>query len=192
MPFCPICKTEYVAGVARCADCGVPLFDELPVEQSVEYDECAHCSEQVTKESDFCIHCGVLLSDEKFHCKNHPATPAVAVCTLCRCLLCVDCKTERQGRMLCDEHKAVEISEDWAVAFQSVDYYEANIIRGKLESSGITVNPRNNTSIGFIADGFIESAIGRSILRYPVKIFVPLDQYIGALEILKEELPLTE
>jgi len=87
---------------------------------------------------------------------------------------------------------AVEVSEDWAVAFKSVDYYEANIVRGKLESAGITVNPRNNTSIGFIADGFIDSAIGRSILRYPVKVFVPLDQYLDAVDILKEELPLVE
>jgi hypothetical protein len=192
MPFCPICRTEYVAGVARCADCGVQLVDELPVEQSVEYDECAHCSEQVTKESDFCIHCGVLLSDEELRCETHTASPAFAVCIICHRLLCDECLKEKHGKMFCPEHKAVEVSEDWAVAFQSVDYYEANIVRGKLENAGITVNPRNNTSIGFIADGFIDSAIGRSILRYPVKIFVPLDQYIGALEILKEELPLTE
>ncbi len=91
--------------------------------------------------------------------------------------------------MLCEEHRKVEVSEDWAVAFQSVDYYEANIVRGKLESAGITVNPRNNASIGFIADGFIEGPIGRSILKYPVKVFVPLDQYLDAVKVVADEFP---
>jgi hypothetical protein len=30
MPFCPECRTEYVLGVARCADCGAQLVAELP------------------------------------------------------------------------------------------------------------------------------------------------------------------
>lgn len=30
--FCPQCRTEYVAGVTTCADCGVPLVDTLPAE----------------------------------------------------------------------------------------------------------------------------------------------------------------
>jgi hypothetical protein len=192
VPFCPNCRTEYVPGVTRCADCGVALVDHLPTLQAIEFDECGNCGERVTPDSDFCIHCGVLLSDEEFRCETHPGSSAVAVCIICRRLLCTECLTEKHGKMFCADHKGVEVSEDWAVAFQSVDYYEANIARGKLESAGITVNPRNNTSIGFIADGFIESAIGRSILRYPVKVFVPLDQYLDAAKILKEELPLVE
>lgn len=192
MPYCPNCQTEYVPGVTRCADCGVALVDHLPTSQAIEFDECGNCGERITPDSDFCIHCGVLLSDEEFRCETHTASRAVAVCIICRRLLCAECLKEKHGKMFCPEHKAVEVSEDWAVAFQSVDYYEANIVRGKLESAGIMVNPRNNTSIGFIADGFIESAIGRSILRYPVKVFVPLDQYLDAVNILKEELPLVE
>lgn len=192
MPFCPLCQTEYVPGITRCADCGLALVDHLPTTQAIELDECGNCGERVTPESDFCIHCGVLLSEEEFRCGTHPASPAVAVCIICNRLLCAECPKQKHGKMFCHEHMAVEVSEDWAVAFKSVDYYEANIVRGKLESAGITVNPRNNTSIGFIADGVIDSAIGRSILRYPVKVFVPLDQYLDAIEILKEELPLVE
>lgn len=30
MPFCPDCRTEYVIGAARCADCGAALVDRLP------------------------------------------------------------------------------------------------------------------------------------------------------------------
>jgi hypothetical protein len=29
--FCPNCKAEYLAGVAVCAECDVPLVDALPV-----------------------------------------------------------------------------------------------------------------------------------------------------------------
>ena len=30
MPFCPVCKYEYVEGVAKCNDCGENLVDKLP------------------------------------------------------------------------------------------------------------------------------------------------------------------
>lgn len=190
MPFCPQCKTEYMSGATRCFDCGVPLVGTLAVDEPGDYVACPRCSEQITADSDYCSHCGTLKANVHFFCETHSASSAIAVCIICRRLLCSECVNAVRGRVLCPEHKSVEVSEDWAVVFQSTDYYEANIIRGKLESAGITVNPRNNTSIGFIADGFIESAIGRTILRYPVKIFVPLDQYLIADEVLKEELPL--
>ena len=192
MPFCPQCKTEYIENILTCADCHVQLVPELPFDPLAAIAECINCSEPITEESDFCIHCGTLFSDDDLRCERHPESSAIAVCIICHRLMCTACAEPKQGRVFCEEHTRVEVSEDWAVAFQSVDYYEANIVRGKLESAGITVNPRNNTSIGFIADGFIESAIGRSILRYPVKVFVPLDQYLAAVEIVKEESPLRE
>jgi len=189
VPFCPNCKSEYVAGVARCSDCDLPLVDHLPDEQPIDVEKCENCFEPVAVGSDFCVHCGIILTADELFCEKHPASKAVAVCVICRRLMCGDCASKKEVKMLCDEHKKVEISEDWAVAFQSVDYYEANIVRGKLESAGVTVNPRNNASIGFIADGFIEGPIGRSILKYPVKVFVPLDQYLTAIEIVTEEFP---
>jgi hypothetical protein len=189
MPFCPTCKAEYREGVTQCHDCGVALVERLPEERNEDFEVCSNCSEHVTPDSDFCVHCGAMFSNDNYWCEKHPTLNAAAVCVICRRLLCHDCSVRRGVRMFCEDHKNVEISEDWVVAFQSVDYFEANIVRGKLESAGITVNPRNNTSIGFIADGFIESAIGRSILRYPVKVFVPLDQYLQAVEVIKDEFP---
>jgi hypothetical protein len=34
--ICPKCKAEYVPGIAVCADCNVPLVDNLPEESSVD------------------------------------------------------------------------------------------------------------------------------------------------------------
>ena len=28
--YCPICRTEYIAGFTHCSDCNVPLVEELP------------------------------------------------------------------------------------------------------------------------------------------------------------------
>ena len=32
MPFCSVCRYEYVEGVAKCPDCGAKLVDVLPEE----------------------------------------------------------------------------------------------------------------------------------------------------------------
>ncbi len=50
MPFCPSCKTEYIAGIAQCSDCNLALVDHLPEEQSIEYEKCANCFESVAGE----------------------------------------------------------------------------------------------------------------------------------------------
>jgi len=39
MPFCPECRSEYVAGHDSCTDCKVPLVDELPTKPEYELVE---------------------------------------------------------------------------------------------------------------------------------------------------------
>ena len=39
MPWCPKCKCEYKAGITECADCKVPLVDELPKEDFKEVQD---------------------------------------------------------------------------------------------------------------------------------------------------------
>ena len=34
MPFCPVCRYEYIPGILECADCGATLVDELPPKAS--------------------------------------------------------------------------------------------------------------------------------------------------------------
>ena len=35
MPYCPVCKYEYVEGMAKCPDCGDNLIDGLPSEEEM-------------------------------------------------------------------------------------------------------------------------------------------------------------
>ena len=37
--ICPKCKAEYVAGITVCADCNVPLVEQLPEKQGKDFRE---------------------------------------------------------------------------------------------------------------------------------------------------------
>lgn len=184
MKVCPNCKTEYEDIATVCSDCGAELVAALP--ELSPLDICDTCGREAPMDMDFCPHCGTLYAEGEFSCTNHPIAIATGVCIICQQLYCSECLVEKKNRLLCIGHRDIELREDWALIFKSADFYEAQIIRGKLESAGITTNPLNTTNPGFLADGMIESAIGRAILRYPIKIFVPIDQFLEAEEILSD------
>jgi hypothetical protein len=185
MKNCPTCNIEYDDVATQCSDCGTLLIESMS-KQEVTLDTCDNCGKEAPVDRDFCPHCGTLFADNQYSCTNHPIAVATGVCIICEQLFCDDCLTQKNKKNLCIGHREVEVREDWALAYKSVDFYEAQIIRAKLESAGITVNPTNNSNPGFMADGMIESTIGRTLLRYPIKIFVPLDEYLEACEVLDE------
>ncbi len=184
MPYCPHCKTEYKSGVKLCRDCGAALVDSLDQDLPAEAVPCAHCGGDVTPDSDFCVHCGTLLFGKKSQCETHPGRTAVAVCVLCRRLMCSNCARETGRRFFCEKHQKVEVEEDWALVFQSVNFFEASVARTKLEGDGVNVSVQNDHSIGYF--GFMDTPIGRTNLEHPVKIFVPFDQYVVAAQLLLE------
>ncbi|MDE3057488.1 MAG: hypothetical protein KGJ59_05990 [Bacteroidota bacterium] len=107
------------------------------------------------------------------------------MCVLCHRPLCSDCANKRDSRFFCNDHEKVEVEEDWALVFQSVDFFEAAIVRSKLEGYGISVSAQNEHSIAYL--GFMDTPIGRTNLEHPVKFFVPFDQYLLASQLLAED-----
>ncbi|MFA5832675.1 MAG: zinc ribbon domain-containing protein [Bacteroidota bacterium] len=187
MKFCPNCKVEYTDEALFCSDCNILLVDTLPVPAPM--NQCDNCGGEVDLDSDYCPQCGTLYAEDQYSCTNHPTGIAVGVCVVCQKLFCIECLTVKKKRHYCDEHIGIEASEGWTVIFSSHDYYEAEMIRGRLQSAGITAHSTNTTNIGVLADGFMDNALGRTIFKYPIKVFVPADQYLSAQNILAENNP---
>jgi RNA polymerase subunit RPABC4/transcription elongation factor Spt4 len=185
MQFCPNCKTEYTDEAELCADCGIPLVDKLPVAEPM--DVCDKCGADIGFDSDYCPFCGTLFAEDQYSCSNHPIAVATGVCVICQQLFCPECISVKNGKHLCRDHASIEVSEGWALVFKTADFIEAEIIRGKLENAGIPVNPRNVGNIATLADGFIDNPLGRTIFKYPVKVFVPLEKYFEAVEVVNQD-----
>ena len=184
MKFCPNCKTEYTDEAIFCSDCNILLVESLPIPEPM--NQCDNCGGEMDLDSDFCTQCGTLYAEDQYSCNNHPTGIATGVCIVCQKLFCEKCLTKKKKRFFCVEHANVEVSEGWTVVFSSHDFYEAEIVRGSLQSAGITTNAANTTNIGVLADGFMDNALGRTIFKYPIKIFVPADQFLEAQRILNE------
>jgi len=187
MQYCPNCKTEYTDEADLCADCRIPLVDKLP--EPAPMDVCDECGADIGLDSDYCPFCGALFAEAQYSCTKHPIAVATGVCVICQQLFCDECLKKKYGKFLCTEHSKIEVFEGWAVVFKTGDYIEAEIVRGKLENAGIKTNPQNTTNIAMMADGFIDNALGRTIFKYPVKVFVPTERYFDALEVINEEIP---
>jgi len=151
-----------------------------------EYRACSECGEDVTQDSDFCPHCGVLFTDEHLHCDVHEQEEATGVCVVCRRLVCARCGKKTHGRMTCEDHRKVEIVEDWARVAQSTEILDAELIRSLLVSNDFHVQVQNFNSIGYAWDGGGDSPVSRSNINKPAKVFVPLPEYMDAMRTIRE------
>jgi hypothetical protein len=88
------------------------------------------------------------------------------------------------GRTFCQAHRKVAVQEDWAEVFRSTEVADAELIKSLLESTGHKVLGQNFNSIGFIWDGGGDSPISRSNINKPAKVFVPIPEYLQAMEIV--------
>jgi len=90
------------------------------------------------------------------------------------------------GRVLCREHVAVPIEQDFALVYSASDINDAELARAVLDSRGFTVVVRDFTPIGYVWDGAGDSSFSRSVLRKLAKVFVPIPDYLRALVVLNE------
>ena len=88
--------------------------------------------------------------------------------------------------MFCSEHLDVFVEDDWAEVLTSTDINEAELAKAVLESVSIDVQVQDFGSIGFAWDGGGDSSLSRSQLGQPARVFVPISEYVQALEALRE------
>jgi hypothetical protein len=78
------------------------------------------------------------------------------------------------------------VEQDWAEVFRSTELSEAELVKSVLESIGHKVQVQNFNSVGFIWDGGGDSPISRSNINKPAKVFVPIPEYLDAMEEIVE------
>jgi hypothetical protein len=148
---------------------------------------CPNCGEEVTTDSDFCPHCGIIFSEaEQVLCDEHTQKPATGVCIICRRVFCEECGVKVSGRRFCLLHKKVKVQQDWAEVFRSTEISDSELVKSVLESTGHKVQVQNFRSIGFAWEGGGDSAVSRSNMNNPAKVFVPIPEYLDAIKEIAE------
>ncbi|MBN1398829.1 MAG: zinc-ribbon domain-containing protein [Bacteroidetes bacterium] len=149
--------------------------------------KCSYCSEEITDDSDFCPHCGALyIRDAEIYCDEHPQNKAGGVCIICHKVCCDECGVEVDGRSFCLVHQNVKVEQDWAEVFESSEISDAEMVKSFLESIGHKVLGHNFNSMGFIWGGGGDSPVSRSNINKPVRVFVPIPEYLDAARELEE------
>ncbi len=152
-----------------------------------EFTTCENCEREVTIESDYCPHCGFLFeSAARVLCEIHRESDAVGVCIICQQPLCELCGEISEGRLFCSQHRTVVVEDDWAEVVKSTDVNEAELAKAVLESANFHVQVRDFGSIGYTWDGGGDSSLSRSQLGKPARVFVPIPEFLEALQALHD------
>lgn len=147
---------------------------------------CGTCGSELWSDSDFCPHCGFLLAARQAVCCDvHTSVRAHGVCIICHATVCEECATENHDRIFCRKHQHLHVEENWVELYVSTDVNEAEMAKSILESSGHHVQVRDFGSIAFVWGGG-ESALARSQVVKPARVFVPIPEFLEALRDLTE------
>lgn len=148
---------------------------------------CKDCGKEITADSDFCPHCGALAGvPEQIVCELHPDRQAAAVCIICRTALCDFCATRRRERWFCKNHASVRVEQDWAIVLESPDINKAELARSVLDAGGFHVVVRNFGPNTAVWEGGGDSLFSRQQLNRLAKVFVPIPEYLNAVQSLQE------
>jgi len=148
---------------------------------------CEYCEHEASADSDFCPYCGFLFEEaRRATCSTHPLDAAIGVCIICQRLLCESCSEICEDRIFCSKHQDVLVEDEWALVFESTDVAEAELVKSVLESAGHHVQGRGFGSIGYVWDGGGESALSRSLLGQPARLYVPIPEFLRATETFED------
>jgi RNA polymerase subunit RPABC4/transcription elongation factor Spt4 len=148
---------------------------------------CPACHTAIADDSDFCPSCGKLLIDPKtVTCERHDTRPAIAGCIICSTPVCEKCVRMVDGRAFCTDHADVHVEQGWALVYSSNEISDAELAKTVLVEAGFKVVVRDFLPIGYVWDGAGDSSFSRLALKKPAKVFVQVEDYLGASEALDD------
>lgn len=149
--------------------------------------KCPSCETTVGEDSDFCPSCGELLVDPaSVVCERHGTKHAVGVCIICSTPVCEKCAKKLHGRTFCPDHAGIEVEQGWALVYSSHEINDAELAKSVLEEEGFKVVARDFLPIGYVWDGAGDSSFSRLALKKPAKIFVHVQDFLSASQVLDE------
>ncbi|MGE5682969.1 MAG: hypothetical protein ACM34K_19035 [Bacillota bacterium] len=152
--------------------------------------QCELCGATVDQDNEFCPECGSIFIDG-VKCSNHPDRDAEGVCIICSQAYCSYCGAFLNDIYLCEDHQNYEIIEGMARVYGINDAAQAEFVLSCLDRGGlhpILFSRKANPILFGEANYTLFRASGeyRGNLINEVKIMVPVQEVIKAVEIIKE------
>lgn len=100
--------------------------------------KCSFCSEQLPQNACICLSCGRFDRSlpEVVNCENHSDEEAIGICVLCGKPVCGDCSLTVQGKTFCDNPEHQTVFFEWAVVYETVFEFEADLIERNVQQAG--------------------------------------------------------